>query len=274
MKQVIPLLLVLACAMEPLAPRHAEQPLIAAQRGPEPPKFERGNRGKPLLAIVIDDLGDSVPQAAAFADVLLPLTFSVLPHRPAATEVATYLGKKGREYLVHIPMEPESGEEVGGASFLTTTMSVGEIEGRLECFLERVPGAVGANNHMGSRFTRDREGMRVVLSFLHTRGLFFLDSRTTSATVGREVAKMVGIPFAERDVFLDHNAAEVENRLREAVQIALRKGVAVAIGHPIQETLEALIRLASKPDLEVDVVPLSVIVQEAARMRGGNPVTR
>ena len=60
--------------------------------------------------------------------------------------------------------------------------------------------------------------MRLVLTELKHRGLLFLDSRTIGNSVGDKVAAQVGVPFAQRDVFLDNvqSAQEVEARLAEA----------------------------------------------------------
>ncbi len=181
--------------------------------------------------------------------------------------MARFLHTLGREVLVHVPMEPEQADEMSHPSFLTTSMSDEEVILRMSAFLARVPGAVGANNHMGSRFTRDSHRMEVVLAFLRDRGLFFVDSRTTPATVGREVAVRAGVPFAERHVFLDNdpNRPEIETRLEEAIQTARREGCALAIGHPRVQTLEVLTRWARDPHRDVDVVPVSRLIAGPCR---------
>ncbi len=264
--------LILAAGCAGLPPREPSPALLmeARRTRPEPVPFPAPRVDRPRLAIVVDDLGQSVPQAAAFEAIPVPLTFSILPDAAHAPEVARFLCALGREVLVHLPMEPEATEEAGyGArsgdlppSLLTTTMSDEEIALRLAIFLERVPGAAGANNHMGSRFTRDPHRMEVVLAFLRERGLFFVDSRTTAATVARQVAARVGLPFAERDVFLDHDPrlSEIEARLAEVVRLAHHKGCALAIAHPIPETLEVLTRWARDPLRDVDVVPVSSLI--------------
>jgi polysaccharide deacetylase 2 family uncharacterized protein YibQ len=114
-----------------------------------------------------------------------------------------------------------------------TSQSEGEILALLEQSLERLPQAVGLNNHMGSRATADRRVMEVVLGFLRGRGLFFLDSRTTADTVGPELAGRLGVRLLERDVFLDNenSAAYIEGALRRGVRTARTRGSAVLIGH-------------------------------------------
>ncbi len=248
-------------------------PLLAGdgRAAPAPIPFAPPSGDRPFLAVLIDDLGDSIPQAAAFASVPVPLTFAILPEAAEAPEVARFLRTLGREVLVHVPMEPDQADEMSHPSFLTTSMSDEEVLLRMTAFLARVPGAAGANNHMGSRFTRDRHRMEVVLAFLRDKGLFFVDSRTTPATVGREVAVRTGVPFAERDVFLDNDPSRpaIETRLEEAIRVARRDGCALAIGHPRVETLEVLMRWARDPRRDVDVVPVSRLI--AGPCRGDPP---
>lgn len=267
-------LCVCGCASVGPIPRLPSPPLLDEGRrvAQAPIPFPPPSGDRPVIAIVIDDLGDSIPQASAFAAVPIPLTLAILPDATEAPAVAQFLKSLGRETLIHIPMEPEA-DAPARVSFLSTSMSDEEIVLRLSAFLERVPGAVGANNHMGSRFTTDAHRMEVVLRFLHERGLFFLDSRTTPVTTGRVVAARVGIPFAERHVFLDHEPDEssIEARLEEAVRTARQEGCAIAIGHPKAETLEVLMRWAVAPGRDVDVVPVSHAIAVPCRNADAPP---
>jgi hypothetical protein len=117
-----------------------------------------------------------------------------------------------------------------------------EIARTLEEDFATVPGAVGVNNHMGSAATADPRVMRAVLAVLSRRGLFFLDSRTTDATVAEETAGDASVPAVSRRVFLDDVATEeaVRRQLEELVRRARLEGDAVAIGHPYPATLAVL----------------------------------
>ena len=268
--------LVAGCAaIPPPAHRAASIPAVTDRRAfwsPAP----RGDR--PILAILMDDLGDSIPQAAAFLEVPVPLSFAILPDAPAAPDVARFLRSIGREVLVHLPMEPVEADLMPHPMFLTTSMDENELRERTEAFLDRVPGAAGANNHMGSRFTQDLARLQVVFEVLKARGLFFVDSRTTPATVAREAAARTGIRFAERTVFLDNDPSEasIEARLAEAVQAARDRGCALAIAHPRPETLFTLTRWARAVPRDVDVAPVSRLVQSPcqADRRAGSPSER
>jgi hypothetical protein len=122
--------------------------------------------------------------------------------------------------------------------------------------LDSVPLAAGVNNHEGSRATADDRVMRAVVAVLAQRRVFFIDSRTSTATVGERDASAAGVPTARRDVFLD-DVADVdatEAQLRRAAELALARGSAIAIGHPRPTTLAALTALL--PELAKDGITL------------------
>jgi polysaccharide deacetylase 2 family uncharacterized protein YibQ len=175
---------------------------------------------------------------------------------------------KGHELMLHVPMQPLDGEVDAGPHALTTDLSEGELLRRLDWGLSRFPGYVGINNHMGSRFTQDERGMRVVLQELKRRGLLFLDSRTISTSVGDRLAARMGVAHVMRDVFLDNemDEAAVLQQLIETERIAAIKGQAIAIGHPHPATIAAI--RAWMPRAEARgfvIVPLSAV----ARLRLG-----
>ena len=172
------------------------------------------------------------------------------------------------EVLLHQPMEPRSyPEDDPGKGAVFVGMDEAAIRRTVMENLAHFPMAVGLNNHMGSRFTEDSRGMRVVLEELRSRGLFYLDSMTTAKSVGTAVGRKVGIPVLRRDVFLD-NVADVDAillQLRKAENVALKQGQAVAIGHPYPETLKALRAWAAQRDSRVEAVTLSSLLQPAAQ---------
>jgi polysaccharide deacetylase 2 family uncharacterized protein YibQ len=99
--------------------------------------------------------------------------------------------------------------------------------------LASVPGAIGVNNHMGSRATADPRVMELLLADLTRRGMFFVDSRTTTNTVARPTAASLRTPFAERHVFLDNDRSRdaILSALRGALELAHRQEDVVMIGH-------------------------------------------
>ncbi len=199
------------------------------------------------VSLIIDDMGRDIKMAKRFLSIPYPIAFSVLPYEPHTAEVASMIKERGRVLLLHMPMEPKGYPKVNpgpGALFLN---QLEDEQKRL--FLEalrRVPGAVGVNNHMGSRFTEDREAMTHFLTWVKEQGLFFVDSMTTPKSVGCEVAKEIGVPCVKRDVFLDHLVKKdfIYHQIEELKIKAHSKCYVVAIGHPHELTLKALMNLS------------------------------
>ena len=214
------------------------------------------------LAIVIDDMGEDVGIARGLARLPVAVSFSVWPLASSAKTVALLAEKAGRELLVHLPMEPKAYPRANpgpGALFVSMT---GEEIGRLvREALDRLPTARGLNNHMGSRFTESGPGMHAALVPLRERGLFFLDSVTSYQSAAQTQAQALGVPFHRRDVFLDNvrDVRAILHQLRLAQRLALKRGHAVAIGHPHPETLQALSIWAREMNGAVAVVPVSAL---------------
>jgi polysaccharide deacetylase 2 family uncharacterized protein YibQ len=229
--------------------------------------------GKPMIAVVVDDLGLDRKRTARVIDLPAPLTLAFLPYAQELPAQTASGRAKGHELLVHVPMEPVGANYDPGpdSSLLKNGLSADDIRTRLERDLSQFAGFVGVNNHMGSKFTSDRAGMRVALSELQTRGLLFLDSRTSAQSVGAEVAREVGIPFAERNVFLDNEISRpaVDAQLAKLEDYARLYGHAIAIGHPHDATIGAL--EAWLPSLEAKgyaLVPVSAIVKRQSMLAG------
>lgn len=218
------------------------------------------------VAIVIDDLGDSLESARAVLALEPPVTVAVLPFRPASTAVAAAAVERGCEVILHLPLEPEQSVAIAGArGFLETAMSPVRLERQLTADLAAVPYIVGVNGHMGSRFTADGAAMEELLGALHARGLFFLDSRSSSASVAAATASRVGVPFAARTLFLDHDPAPaaIAGELTRLVEVARRAGEAIAIGHPHRETIAALGPwLAAARQRGIAIVPASALARQ------------
>ena len=196
----------------------------------------------PKLAILLDDLG-SDPEAAEAAFALHePLTVSVLPFHPHSTEIAEEAKRRGVEVMLHLPMQAV-GNELPEPQQLHTGMSEAEVEDELSRMLANVPTAVGVNNHEGSLATTDPKLMAELMPLLKQRSLYFVDSRTTAATVAFDTAQQVGLRCGFRNVpFLDdvEEVGAIRKQIELAIHGAEEKGEAIAIGHPHKETLEAL----------------------------------
>jgi polysaccharide deacetylase 2 family uncharacterized protein YibQ len=210
----------------------------------------------------------------------------VIPFTPFVEYAVNLARSKGKEVMLHIPMESGGHREAiermesRTKGMLKVSMSDSSIIALLRKEIEAVPGAVGANNHMGSKFTRNRHKMEVVLEELGRHGFFFLDSLTSSKSVAYNTALSKGVPALSRDVFLDHSHAReaMDRQFRRLAAIALKRGYAVAIGHPLAATYSMIKEGASKlRAMGIDIVPISRLlrrVEGAKHGRSGFQKTR
>jgi polysaccharide deacetylase 2 family uncharacterized protein YibQ len=226
----------------------------------EPPKIKE----LPRVAIIIDDLGYNRKMAQKFLELDAVLTFSVLPYSPFTKKIARWANKKGMDVMLHLPMEPMEYPAIDpGPGVLLMSMSPDELIRQLNRDLDAIPEIKGVSNHMGSKMTAESDQMYQIFSILKKRGLFFLDSRSTAHTVGRPSARLLKIPFAERDVFIDHktNADFIRRQLKILVRIARKKGEAVGIAHPSKTTLKIFREELPELQKQVELVPVSQLVK-------------
>ena len=212
---------------------------IAAAPRETPPSRPQGES---RLAIILDDLGNDRAAADAIFALQCPITISVLPNHPRSVEIAEEAHRRGYQIMLHLPMQ-SVGNERPEARELRPGMSAGEVNSLVGNLLEAVPDVAGVNNHQGSQSTADAALMNELMPVLRQHDLFYVDSRTTAATVAFDTAQRFGVRAGFRNVpFLD-DVVEV-GAVRKQVQLALRdarkKGDAIAIGHPHAATLQAL----------------------------------
>jgi polysaccharide deacetylase 2 family uncharacterized protein YibQ len=194
-----------------------------------------------LIGVIIDDMGYSPGSLQQLIAMPGPLTLSFLPDAESTPAMLAQARHHDFEIMLHLPMEP-MGDQNPGLQALTVGMEADEIRQRVRRAIDQVPGAVGVNNHMGSRFTADARRLEIVMEELRRRWLFFIDSRTNPLSVAESVALANGIPATARNVFIDHDpsAGAIVRQLAIIERIARHGGSVVAIGHPYPTTLAAL----------------------------------
>ncbi len=217
---------------------------------------------RPMIAVIIDDVGLVAQNSARAASLPGRFTLSFLPYADNLQPLIERARRNGHEIMLHLPMEGRSTADPGPNALLTSLTPMQRQE-RLTWNLGRFSGYVGVNNHMGSRFTENDPDMRVVLTELKRRGLYFIDSRTTSQSAARQASAELAVPYAERDVFLDNDqdSRHINIQLAEAEARARATGTAIAIGHPHSATIATL--AAWQADLArrgIDLVPASRII--------------
>ena len=242
--------------------RHPTHRLVFLEKlikAPPPPVLKQ----LPKISIILDDVGYDKKIALDFLSLDAPITVSIFPFSPYRKTIASAAHEKGRDVMLHLPMEPQEYPEVNpGEGVLLTSMDRDMLLAQLEEDLEAIPYIVGVNNHMGSKFTKDPERMTYILKRLQKKGLFFVDSRTTTRTCVRKVAKRIKLRFAERQVFLDHleEASFIRAQIKQLVSIARSKGSAIGIIHPHRLTYRIIKEALPSLKKVVEVVPVSHLI--------------
>ena len=196
------------------------------------------NSTPPTLVLIIDDIGNNL--AAGMRAVALPgkVTLAVMPYTPHGSRIAEAAYSTGQEIMLHMPMSNQSGMNLGPDG-LTSDLDETETIRRLRLALANVPYVKGVNNHTGSELTELAEPMTWVMKELSQHPLYFIDSMTTAQSVAFDTARQFSIPALKRHVFLDNvrEEAAIHTQFEQAIKIAQQEGLAVAIGHPYEETL-------------------------------------
>lgn len=186
------------------------------------------------VAIVIDDCGYDLASVRTLLDTGLPFSYAILPFKPYSSDVLELIKSRGRVPMLHLPMEPLNSSAMSeGANTIRTNLSAADKLALTQKAVNSLPGILGVNNHQGSKATSDRATMKVVLGELRSQGLFFVDSRTTSASVARELAQQLGVATARNDIFLDNssNVADIRAQIYKAFALAQKNGSVIAICH-------------------------------------------
>lgn len=218
------------------------------------------------IALIIDDMGNKASDAMAF-DLPNSVAFGILPHTEYSLKFAQRAQQQDREVLVHVPMESLAGAALGPGA-ITSHMHPNEILRRLDAALNTVPGAIGVNNHMGSRLTQLTLPMSATMEFLRERNLYFIDSRTTRFSKAETIAKRVGVPTQRRHVFLDHSRKQrdIAFQFNRLIKLSQKRGLAVGIAHPYPQTMAFLEK--ALPELErwgVVLLPMSELLEYQQR---------
>lgn len=242
------------------------------------PTWQKNSRQKPLeegkfyIAIVIDDVGVVGDRSLRSVDELpKEITLAFLPYGDATTDLIQRAYDKGHEIMIHLPMEAheaESGYKADpGPHALYTNYELEKVKSLTDANMKDIwQMAVGVNNHMGSKFTEWKEGMEVVLQQVSEHELLFLDSLTTSNSVVDEIKPYFPhTPILKRNVFLDHviEQDKIMQALEKTERIAKANGYAIAIGHPHEETTNALVSwVKTLNDKNIQLVPITALIKE------------
>ncbi|MDZ7324031.1 divergent polysaccharide deacetylase family protein [Kosakonia sacchari] len=215
------------------------------------------------LAIVIDDFGYRPQTENQVLAMPQAVSVAVLPNATHAREMATKAHNSGHEVLIHLPMAPLSKQPLEKDT-LRPEMSSAEIERIISDAVNKVPYAVGLNNHMGSAMTSSLFGMQKVMQALERYNLYFLDSMTIGNSQALRAASGTGVKVIKRKVFLDdtQNEGDIRRQFDRAVQLARRNGSAIAIGHPHTTTVRVLQQVLPSLPADITLVRPSDLLNE------------
>ena len=196
-----------------------------------------------VIVLVIDDFGyrnDNISDG--FLNLKIPITCAIIPGHTASKKFAEKAVSYGKEVIIHMPMESENYSPGEDEYKLLTSMTSELLENKLIQAFESLPEAIGMNNHQGSKATSDSKTMTVLASVLKSRGKYFIDSRTSSLTIGEKTMTSFGVPTARRNIFLDNNndLDKIEEQINKLANSAKKNGVAVGLGHARKNTLSVL----------------------------------
>ena len=231
---------------------------------------------RPRIAIIIDDIGYHYGQGKRTIDLPGSITLAVIPFTPNAVRLAELGHRQGKEIMLHAPMANASGTPME-AGALSDSMNRENFVRRLRESIDSVPHVSGLNNHMGSLLTQQAQPMAWLMHELKRRKLYFVDSRTSAASVAWQSARKQQLPTLKRDVFLDHERSRefISRQFEHLLKIAKTRGQAVGIGHPYPETLAYLAEVLPKlGQQDIELVSISDILKDTGVSKKSPPVAQ
>lgn len=186
------------------------------------------------IAFVIDDAGQSVSNLKKYTSLPFDISVAVLPGLSHTKDCAYVVRAAKKELLLHQPMQAENLNLDPGPCAIKPGMSTFEIAQIVKTNLDELgPGVKGMNNHEGSLITGYVIKIGAVLDVAAERGIYFLDSRTTAASMARQAALERDMNIKERDVFIDDivNRDKMLEQIYRGIGIANKKGKVIMIGH-------------------------------------------
>ncbi len=243
---------------EPIA---VKKRTVEVKKKPRPKTVLAPRINKPKLVIIIDDVSKQ-SQLDAIKATGVKMTPAIFP--PSELSMSSNRLARGLKHsMIHLPMESSSKQFNTQYKTLLTRFSTEQIEKRVKELRRLFPHTKYVNNHTGSVFTNNNKAMKKLYQALRNEGFVFVDSRTIGSSKVKKIAKSHGDAYVSRDIFIDnqHTVSYIHNQLRKAVDIAKKKGHAIAIGHPHKITMRA-IKSAGTIFKDVELIYIDDIYKE------------
>ena len=221
---------------------------------------------RPMLGVVIDDIALRTKQLPGFWKLGQAITYAILPAQRHTKWYARWLSSRFASTIVHMPMEPMNPRKITFKGYLTLYQTATDRIRLFRKYIAEVRGAIGFNNHMGSRLTTHGKIMRDLVKTMPP-GYVVLDSLTNVASKLAQAGTARGLPTATRTVFIDNvlTYPAIMERLEAGLATALVEGEAIVIGHPHAATVNALADFLTAHGNRVHIVPIERLTKPRAK---------
>lgn len=230
-------------------PREKKNQVIKKETKKEAPKaivktkrdtYHYNKKDKPKLVIIVDDVSSS-KQKKAILNIGYKVTMAFLPPQKGHSNSAK-IAQDLPVHMIHLPMQASPKFKSKEKITLNINDSYERIDGIIKNLRKLYPKVKYTNNHTGSVFTQNEAAMDKLFKALKKYNFVFVDSRTTAKSVAKKYAMKYSMPYIVRNTFLDNEKdyTYIQNQLKKAVNIAKKRGYAIAICHPHSLSIKVL----------------------------------
>ena len=221
------------------------------------------------LIFVFDDAGHNMTQLQPFLELPFPITVAVLPGLDYSAQAAQKARNSGKEVILHQPMQAKNRSVNPGPGAIEPDMTADEVYDLVRQNIAEIGPVSGINNHEGSLITENENLLGAVMDVCRAEQLYFLDSRTTSASVAKKVAAQRSLPIWERTVFLDNtqNKKDIETAVKLGMELAAKNGSAIMIGHIWTNSLPSIL-IDLYPEMIMQGFTISTISKSRSKITG------
>ena len=219
------------------SPKDISERLINLQRDPD-------KKGKPKIALIFDDLGESLKDIRDIHALKLPVTVAVIPDLKFSKNIAHIAHRCDFSVIIHLPLEPRDAEKfkTDKYTFINSSLPERKLLSLLRHYLNYVRVAIGVNTHMGSKATENAQLMTTMLGLIKERNFVFIDSRTSLNSVAYSLAKKMGVKAGQNQGFIDATTDKetMRKKIYELVEKAYELEKIIVIAHPKPQIIELL----------------------------------
>jgi len=215
---------------------------------------------KPEVALIFDDLGENLKDLTQIQSLGIPVTVSIVPGLKFSKSIAQSAKLHGFSVMTHLPLEPKNAQKYQSDKykFISSSMPRRQRLGLIRYYLNYIRVSIAVNNHLGSAVTEDPKLMKEVLAAVKNHGLFFVDSRTSNASVACEIAKKENVPCGYNEGFFDStdDINIMQNDFFGLLEKAKLKEKIIIIAHPKKKTFFLLRKLLPKAKNQVQFITI------------------